>query len=75
MTIRDARIDDIGQIQIVRNSVIENTLSNPNLVTDEDCKEFLTIRGKGWVCEIDGRIIGFAIVDLKEKNIWESWNK
>ena len=70
MTIREARIDDIGQIQIVRNSVTENTLSNPNLVTDEDCKEFLTIRGKGWVCEIDGRIIRFAIVDMKEKNIW-----
>jgi len=30
MTIREAKIDDIKQIQIVRNSVTENTLSNPN---------------------------------------------
>lgn len=70
MIIRKALIEDIKQIQAVRNSVTENTLSDPNLVTDEDCKEFLTIRGKGWVCEIDNEIVGFAIVDLKENNIW-----
>ncbi len=70
MTIREARIDDIKQIQIVRNSVKENTLSDPNLVQDKDCEEFLTIRGKGWVCEIDNKIVGFAIADLKGNNIW-----
>jgi len=70
MIFRDANIDDIKQIQIVRNSVKENTLSNPNLVTDDDCREFMTVRGKGWVCEIDNQIVGFAIADLKENNIW-----
>lgn len=70
MNIREARIEDIKQIQAVRNSVKENTLSDPNLVTDEDCKEFLTIRGKGWVCVINNEVVGFSIVDLKEKNIW-----
>jgi hypothetical protein len=70
MTIREAKIADIKQIQIVRNSVTENTLSNPNLVTDQDCEEFITVRGKGWVCEIDKQIVGFAIADLKENNIW-----
>ena len=70
MIFREAKIDDIKQIQIVRNAVKENTLSNPNLVTDEDCKEFITVRGKGWVCEIDNRIVGFAIADLKDNNIW-----
>jgi ribosomal protein S18 acetylase RimI-like enzyme len=70
MMIRAAKIDDIKQIQIVRNSVKENTLSNPNLVTDKDCEEFISVRGKGWVCEIDQQIVGFAIADLKEKNIW-----
>ncbi len=68
--IREANIEDITEIQIVRNSVKENVLSNPNLVTDKDCEEFLTIRGKGWVCEVDGKIQGFAIADLKESNIW-----
>lgn len=70
MIIREAKIDDIKQIQIVRNSVTENVLSNPDLVTDDDCKEFMFERGKGWVCEIENRIVGFAIADLKEKNIW-----
>ncbi|WP_291728320.1 GNAT family N-acetyltransferase [Bernardetia sp.] len=68
--IREANIEDISQIQIVRHSVKENVLSNPSLVTDKDCEEFVTIRGKGWVCEVDGKIQGFAIADLKESNIW-----
>lgn len=70
MIIREAKIADIKQIQIVRNSVTENTLSNPDLVTDEICQEYISIRGKGWVCEINCEIVGFAIVDLKENNIW-----
>jgi GNAT superfamily N-acetyltransferase len=70
MIFREALISDIEQIQIVRNSVRENVLSNPVLVTDKDCEEFLTLRGKGWVCEIGREVVGFSIADLKEKNIW-----
>lgn len=70
MIFRVAEISDIKQIQSVRHSVKENVLSNPALITDADCEEFLTKRGRGWVCEIDSRIVGFAIADLKEKNIW-----
>lgn len=70
MIFREAKIDDIKQIQVVRNAVKENALSNPNLVTDKDCEEFLFERGKGWVCEINGEIVGFSIVDLKENNVW-----
>jgi len=70
MIFREAKPGDIPQIQVVRNSVKENTLSDPGLVTDADCLEFITQRGKGWVCETDGKIVGFAIADLEEKNIW-----
>ena len=49
MIIKEVKTEDVKQIQIIRNSVTENTLSNPNLVTDEDCEEFITKRGKGWV--------------------------
>ncbi|RMZ59962.1 GNAT family N-acetyltransferase [Chryseobacterium nematophagum] len=70
MVIREARLEDISQIQIIRNLVKENTLSDPGLVTDKDCEEFLCIRGKGWVCEIEKSIVGFSIVDMKENNIW-----
>jgi GNAT superfamily N-acetyltransferase len=70
MAFREARIIDIPQIQVVRNSVKENRLSNPALVTDEDCEEYLTSRGKGWVFEMNEEIVGFAIADLKDDNIW-----
>jgi len=70
MTFREARVMDIPQIQVVRNSVKENVLSNPALVTDKDCENYLLNRGKGWVCEIDGKVIGFAIADLVGHNVW-----
>ncbi len=70
MVLREAKIDDIDQIQIVRNSVTENTLSDPNLITDKDCELFLFTKGKGWVCEINNEIVGFSIVDLIDNNIW-----
>jgi GNAT superfamily N-acetyltransferase len=70
MIFREARLTDIPEIQIVRHSVRENTLSDPALVTGKDCAEFLTVRGKGWVCENGGKIVGFAIADLQEHNIW-----
>lgn len=70
MIFREAQLLDIPQIQIVRNSVKENTLSDPALVSDSDCETFMFQRGKGWVCEIDQQIVGFAIADLEENNIW-----
>ena len=70
MIFREAQTTDIPQIQIVRNSVKENMLSNPALVTDADVEEFIHVRGKGWVCEIGDSIVGFAIADLKDDNIW-----
>jgi len=70
MIFREATIEDIPQIQVVRNSVKENMLSDPALVTDKDCEDYLTQRGKGWVCMIENRLAGFSIVDLKDKNTW-----
>lgn len=63
--IREAVIDDIKQIQLVRNLVTENVLSDPSLVPDSDYVIYLNERGKGWVCEIYNQIVGFSIVDLK----------
>ncbi len=70
MNFREALKTDIPQIQIVRNAVNENKLGNPALVTDTDCEEFLLIRGKGWVCEVNNIVVGFAIADLQKNNIW-----
>jgi GNAT superfamily N-acetyltransferase len=67
---REAQIADIPQIQMVRNSVKENTLSDPALVPDKDVEDYITRRGKGWVCEINNRITGFAIVSVTDHNVW-----
>jgi len=70
MHFREALTSDIAQIQIVRNAVKENTLSNPLLVTDADCETYITQRGKGWVCTIDNVVVGFSIIDMVDKNVW-----
>ncbi len=67
---RVATSNDIPGIQIVRHLVKENTLSNPALVTDADCSHYLNKRGRGWVCTINNRVVGFAIADLADHNIW-----
>ena len=70
MLFRETTLQDIPQLTQVRLSVQENRLSNPALVTPQDYAEYLTQRGKGWVCEIEGRIVGFAIADLQGHSIW-----
>src|SRR5450432_2419514 len=70
MIFREAQIADILQIQIVRNSVEENRLSDPALVPDKDVEDYITRRGKGRGCEMDNMITGFAIADLVDHNVW-----
>lgn len=70
MVYREAVVEDIAQIQIVRHLVKENVLSDPALVPDADVEDYIIRRGKGWVCETDGKIVGFAIADLEDHNIW-----
>lgn len=70
MLFREAQIEDIPAIQKVRHSVKENTLSDPTKVTDDDCRLYLTVRGKGWVCTADDEVVGFAVADLQDDNIW-----
>lgn len=67
---REARLSDITRLHEVRMAVKENALSNPGLVKPDDYVEFLTRRGKGWVCEMNDIITGFAIVDLVDHNVW-----
>jgi ribosomal protein S18 acetylase RimI-like enzyme len=70
MIFREARTLDIPQMQAVRHSVKENTLSDPALVRDADVEDYITRRGKGWVCEVDDTVVGFGIADLTGYNIW-----
>lgn len=70
MNFREATIEDIKALHEVRMAVKENVLSNPLLVTDADYRNFLTTHGKGWLCEIGNSIVGFAIIDTVQNNIW-----
>lgn len=70
MIFREATVNDIEGLSSVRMSVKENVLNNPALVTHQDYINYLTIHGKGWLCEVNNEIVGFAIVDTLENNIW-----
>ncbi|MCW3074786.1 MAG: family acetyltransferase [Flaviaesturariibacter sp.] len=61
---------DIPRMQVVRHLVKENILSDPALVTDAQVGDYITQRGKGWVCEVNSVIVGFAIADLQGHSIW-----
>lgn len=70
MKFREATVDDIYQLHDIRRAVRENILSDPNLVLYEDYEDFIIDKGKGFVCEIEGKIVGFGIADLTKNNIW-----
>ena len=70
MKFREARLSDISAICDVRNTVLENRLADPASVTPEMCAAYLTEIGKGWVCEINGEIVGFSIACSKDSSVW-----
>jgi GNAT superfamily N-acetyltransferase len=70
MIFREAETGDIQSMQVIRNAVKENVLSDPALVPDTDVEKYINNRGKGWVC-IHGEVMaGFCIADLIDDNIW-----
>jgi len=70
MNYREASVNDIEVMHVVRMAVKENVLNNPLLVTEADYINFLTVSGKGWVATKSNVIVGFAIVDTAKNNIW-----
>lgn len=70
MIFRLAGVADIPQLNEIRLSVKENVLYNPLLVTYNDYVNYLTDSGRGWLCENEGKVLGFAIIDTEQNNIW-----
>ncbi|UOG76035.1 GNAT family N-acetyltransferase [Hymenobacter tibetensis] len=70
MNFREAQLADIPALFDVRYSVTENVLRDRTLVTAANTEDYLVRRGKGWVCEADGQVVGFAIADLQDHSIW-----
>ncbi|OBX22152.1 acetyltransferase (GNAT) family protein [Gelidibacter algens] len=71
MKIREAKEDDIKQMQIIINSGVGNKLSNSEYLRSYDHEELIFRKAKGWVCEIENQIVGFSILDIRGNRIWE----
>lgn len=70
MVFREATIEDIPALSEVRLSVTENVLSDPGKVTHEMYADYLSASGKGWLCEVDGEVVGFSVASLGDASIW-----
>src|SRR5262245_32728549 len=70
MPLRHATLADIAAMHELRLSVGENALSDPRRINPEDYRTMLETRGRGWVYELEGRIVGFAVGDHTRRNIW-----
>lgn len=70
MVFREAGIEDIPALSEVRMSVRENILSDPRKVTPEMYAGYLSVSGKGWLCEVDGEVVGFSVACLEGASIW-----
>lgn len=54
----------------IRLSVTENALSNPGRITRQMYEEYLELLGRGWVCELDGKVVGFSYAEKADSSIW-----
>ena len=70
MIFREANLEDIPALSEVRLSVTENALSDPHRITPEMYADYLSVSGKGWLCEVDGRVVGFSVASLGDSSIW-----
>lgn len=70
MIFREAKLEDIPALFEIRLSVRENVLSDPRKVTPEICASYLGAAGKGWLCEVDGKAVGFSVAALSDASIW-----
>jgi GNAT superfamily N-acetyltransferase len=68
MIIREATQDDIPDLVAVRGAVRENILTSE--IPLERISAGLKVRGKGWVAEHEGRVVGFSMADREEGMIW-----
>jgi GNAT superfamily N-acetyltransferase len=70
MQIRPATLADIPEMHRVRTSVRENRLRDPATVTLASYPQMLADHGRGWIGEENGRVVGFAVIDLRHANVW-----
>lgn len=67
--LRQAVRADVPGIQRVRHGVRENRLTSC-VITDAEVVEAIELTGRGWVVEVDGQVVGFAVGNARTGNIW-----
>lgn len=72
MRVREAADADIPAMHAIRMDVRENTLSDPSWLTPDVYRAHLGNAGasNSWVCEHDGRILGFSVARQAQADIW-----
>ena len=63
-------MQDIPAMSVIRLSVTENALSNPDRITRQMYEDYLELSGRGWVCEVDNAIAGFSYAARENATIW-----
>jgi GNAT superfamily N-acetyltransferase len=67
--VRLATTADIPAMHRVRTAVSENRLGDPSRITPSDYAAAISELGCGWVAEVSGALVGFA-VGYRSGNIW-----
>jgi GNAT superfamily N-acetyltransferase len=70
MSINAALANDVPEMMRVRFLVKENVLSNPALVTPDDCLRHITTDGFGFCWHEGGQLLGFSIANHIVGNVW-----
>jgi GNAT superfamily N-acetyltransferase len=74
MNIREITEDDIPALFVVRVATHENQLTQEQLtslgITEETVKTRLQGTFKGWLCELNAQVVGFAIGDRATGELW-----
>ena len=74
MTIREIGDPDVPALFAVRTATHENRLTREELtalgITPESVRARLRGSFKGWLCEVDRRVVGFAMGDRSTGELW-----
>src|ERR1700712_435506 len=69
ITLRQATREDSGGLWRVRYAVRENTLT-PGRIGDAELFREIEETGRGWVVDVDGEGVAFAIGNARSGNVW-----
>jgi len=74
MKFREILQDDIPDLFAVRTATHENRLTREELsslgITEKSVKERIERNFKGWLCETDDKVVGFAMGDKSTGELW-----